>query len=97
MRDMPPVVAGREPAAARWRRSPQATVAVLAVSGLVAALEFFVDFPAALMWAAVSGLGVGFIAVFATALGIGWTRGLPWHRSLALALRAGREAICTFF
>ena len=78
-------------------RALAVVVVVGFIGGLLSALAVFVTLPDAV-------LGVGFgIFVFAVIglltcfIGIGWTRAMPWYRSLWRAGKATLRGICELF
>jgi|GEM_PF-3328853 len=97
MSTYPPPAPGREQAAKRWQRALFASFGLALVGGLVALVSEFVDLPVALVWVSLIVMGAGFVGVFTCAIGMGWTRELPWYKALWWAVRITVRAICDVF
>lgn len=90
-------IAGREIAARRWRVAAIATFGCGMVGGLLAALGGVFEQSEGLVVAGLVLLAIAVLGVVISTVGMGWTRGLPWHRSLWFGVRALRSTICALF
>ena len=78
--NLEPPVKGREAAARRWMVALWIALGLGLACGALVAVSF--------VEVALVGVGLFVLAVltgFACGVGIGWTRGMPWHRSLWMA------------
>jgi peptidoglycan/LPS O-acetylase OafA/YrhL len=81
----------------RWRSASLAAFGVGILGGVLAAVAEVVDLPDGLVVLGLTLLACGVVAAFVAAIGAGRARGLPWHRSLWLGLRALGSAVKEFF
>ncbi len=88
-----PPLAGREGAARRWRIIGWCVIAIGLAGGILAAVGRLMDLPFAVGLAGIISFGIGVVGACVVTIGLGWTRGLPWSRSLWLGVKAAGSAI----
>lgn len=67
------------------------------VGGLLAAVGGVLELPIGLVVAGLALLAIALVGAFICTVGIGWTRELPWHRSLWLGVQAMGSAVRDLF
>lgn len=90
-------VEGRESAARRWRSAGLATFVTGMFGGLLAAVGAVMALPDGLIVLGLGLLAVGVIGAFASTVGSGRARDIPWHRSLWLGVKAMGSAVKDLF